>query len=94
MDRVTEEERRSGRRAWRAALLIAGMVSLGLATPGVAAPNIPARFAGASADGSRVWFQTSEAIPNTGDVDAADGDSDTSIDVYESTATGVRLLST
>jgi hypothetical protein len=87
MDRVTEQDPRCGRRAWRPVLLIAGTISLAAAAPGVAAPNIPARFAGASADASRVWFQTREAIPNTGDTDAAD-------DLYERAADGtVRLIS-
>ena len=50
--------------------------------------NVDADFAGATPDGSRVWFATAEAIPGTGDTDAAR-------DVYERAAGGaLRLIST
>jgi len=56
-----------------------------LSTPGSGAVN--AAFTGASADGSRVFFDTSEALAGTGDVDAA-------TDVYERDGDGtLRLVS-
>ncbi|GER99297.1 hypothetical protein Acor_13610 [Acrocarpospora corrugata] len=54
------------------------LVSLGVS-------DIPATFVGASADGSRVWFRTDEAIPGTGDTDLTR-------DIYEATAGRVRLI--
>jgi hypothetical protein len=87
MNSTIEARRRFARRTGPIALAIAGLVWLAAATPGVAALNIPARYKGASADAARVWFQTSEAIPNTGDGDTAD-------DLYERAADGtVRLIS-
>lgn len=78
------------RRAWRVCGSVVVIASLGLllaAAPGEAAPNIHAVYRGASADATRVWFETSEAIPNTGDTDTAN-------DFYERAADGtVRLIS-
>ncbi len=52
----------------------------------VGTPTADARFVGASADGSRIWIETSQAIAGTGDADAA-------VDVYELRPTGTpRLL--
>lgn len=48
--------------------------------------NVGATFAGMSTDGSRVWFETTEALPGTGDGDA-------SSDVYENDDGALRLLS-
>jgi hypothetical protein len=46
-----------------------------------------ARFLGASRDGTRIWFATTEAIPGTGDANAGE-------DIYERTiAGGIRLIS-
>jgi hypothetical protein len=57
-----------------------------ITTPGAGA--LDASFAGASEDGSRVWFQTKEPNPGLGDADA-------SFDVYERSADGaLRLIST
>ncbi len=47
----------------------------------------PPGFRGAAADGSRVFFETFEPIPGTGDADAA-------LDVYERDAAGVLRLVT
>ncbi|WP_336213865.1 hypothetical protein [Nonomuraea sp. LPB2021202275-12-8] len=55
-----------------------------LITPGTL--NVPAGFAAAAADGSRVWFETVEPIPGT-------GDSDLVMDVYEMAGGAVRLAS-
>jgi len=44
-------------------------------------------FKGASTDATQVWFNTTEAIPRT-------GDTDTTLDLYELTATGNRPLRT
>ncbi len=48
--------------------------------------NVGVTFAGMSADGSRVWFETTEALPGTGDGDA-------SSDVYENEDGALRLVS-
>jgi hypothetical protein len=58
--------------------------SLLAAAPGMAAPGL---YRGATADATRVWFETTEAIPGT-------GDTDTAADLYERAADGsVRLIS-
>ncbi len=48
--------------------------------------NVGVTFAGMSTDGSRVWFETTEALPGMGDGDAAS-------DVYENADGALRLVS-
>lgn len=48
--------------------------------------NVGVTFAGMSTDGSRVWFETTEALPGM-------GDADTSSDVYENADGALRLVS-
>lgn len=58
---------------------------LRLVSPG-GPDNYPVRFAGASNDGSRVWFQTGEALDSD--------DHEIGMDVYERTSSGaLRLIS-